>query len=121
MTYGGTTPLSVSLNVPVDREQLPWTDCPISTAGKSLTWPEPRTAQNCHMIAPGCRFSHCGLFKWERDGMLKVRFLNKRACVWMETGVMALFVLVQEKTGPKVGGELLLPRGEEHGKFLNSK
>lgn len=40
--------------------------------------------------------SNCGLFKWERDGMLK------------------------EKTGPKIGGELLLPRGEEHGKFLNS-
>ncbi|XP_041636310.1 protein MCM10 homolog [Cheilinus undulatus] len=40
--------------------------------------------------------SNCGLFKWERDGMLK------------------------EKAGPKIGGELLLPRGEEHGKFLNS-
>lgn len=38
----------------------------------------------------------CGLFKWERDGMLK------------------------EKTGPKIGGETLLPRGEEHAKFLNS-
>lgn len=41
--------------------------------------------------------SNCGLFKWERDGMLK------------------------EKSGPKIGAELLLPRGEEHGKFLNSK
>ncbi|XP_048011859.1 protein MCM10 homolog [Megalobrama amblycephala] len=40
--------------------------------------------------------SHCGLFKWERDGMLK------------------------EKKGPKIGGELLLPRGEEQAKFLNS-
>ncbi|XP_075064755.1 protein MCM10 homolog [Mixophyes fleayi] len=40
--------------------------------------------------------STCGLFKWERDGMLK------------------------EKSGPKIGGETLLPRGEEHGKFLNS-
>ncbi|XP_061570375.1 protein MCM10 homolog [Cololabis saira] len=40
--------------------------------------------------------SNCGLFKWERDGMLR------------------------EKAGPKIGGELLLPRGEEHGKFLNS-
>ncbi|KAM6895616.1 protein MCM10 homolog [Xenentodon cancila] len=40
--------------------------------------------------------SNCGLFKWERDGMLK------------------------EKSGPKVGGELLLPRGEEHAKFLSS-
>ncbi|KAM9845836.1 protein MCM10 homolog [Aulostomus maculatus] len=40
--------------------------------------------------------SNCGLFKWERDGMMK------------------------EKTGPKIGGELLLPRGEEHGQFLNS-
>ncbi|XP_053718940.1 protein MCM10 homolog [Synchiropus splendidus] len=40
--------------------------------------------------------SNCGLFKWERDGMLK------------------------EKAGPKIGGELLLPRGEEHGRFLNS-
>ncbi|XP_039617214.1 protein MCM10 homolog isoform X2 [Polypterus senegalus] len=40
--------------------------------------------------------SNCGLFKWERDGMLK------------------------EKTGPKIGAELLLPRGEEHAKFLNS-
>ncbi|KAK2858790.1 hypothetical protein Q5P01_003410 [Channa striata] len=39
--------------------------------------------------------SNCGLFKWERDGMLK------------------------DKSGPKIGGELLLPRGEEHGKFLN--
>ncbi|XP_075713524.1 protein MCM10 homolog [Rhinoderma darwinii] len=40
--------------------------------------------------------STCGLFKWERDGMLK------------------------EKSGPKIGGETLLPRGEEHGKFLKS-
>ncbi|KAF7658348.1 hypothetical protein LDENG_00014030 [Lucifuga dentata] len=40
--------------------------------------------------------NNCGLFKWERDGMLK------------------------EKKGPKIGGELLLPRGEEHAKFLNS-
>uniref|UniRef100_A0A3Q2Y775 Protein MCM10 homolog n=1 Tax=Hippocampus comes TaxID=109280 RepID=A0A3Q2Y775_HIPCM len=40
--------------------------------------------------------SNCGLFKWQRDGMLK------------------------EKTGPKIGGELLKPRGEEHAKFLNS-
>uniref|UniRef100_A0A673B2U3 Protein MCM10 homolog n=1 Tax=Sphaeramia orbicularis TaxID=375764 RepID=A0A673B2U3_9TELE len=43
-----------------------------------------------------CTHHNCGLFKWERDGMMK------------------------EKTGPKIGGELLLPRGEEHGKFLNS-
>uniref|UniRef100_A0A8C4JY80 Protein MCM10 homolog n=1 Tax=Dromaius novaehollandiae TaxID=8790 RepID=A0A8C4JY80_DRONO len=40
--------------------------------------------------------SICGLFKWERDGMLK------------------------EKKGPKIGGETLLPRGEEQPKFLNS-
>uniref|UniRef100_A0A8C0VE45 Protein MCM10 homolog n=1 Tax=Cyanistes caeruleus TaxID=156563 RepID=A0A8C0VE45_CYACU len=40
--------------------------------------------------------SYCGLFKWERDGMLK------------------------EKKGPKIGGETLLPRGEEQPKFLNS-
>ncbi|KAM7157247.1 protein MCM10 homolog isoform 3-T5 [Molossus nigricans] len=40
--------------------------------------------------------SNCGLFKWEKDAMLK------------------------EKTGPKIGGETLLPRGEEHAKFLNS-
>ncbi|XP_019062630.1 protein MCM10 homolog isoform X3 [Fukomys damarensis] len=40
--------------------------------------------------------SNCGLYKWERDAMLK------------------------EKTGPKIGGETLLPRGEELGKFLNS-
>ncbi|XP_072311310.1 protein MCM10 homolog [Eucyclogobius newberryi] len=46
---------------------------------------------------PNKNCSNCGLFKWERDGMFK------------------------EKTGPKIGGELLLPRGEEHGKFLNSK
>eukprot|EP00066_Takifugu_rubripes_P022557 XP_011611823.1 PREDICTED: protein MCM10 homolog [Takifugu rubripes] len=46
---------------------------------------------------PNKHCSNCGLFKWERDGMLK------------------------EKTGPKIGAELLLPRGEEHGKFLNSK
>nr|XP_023673530.1 protein MCM10 homolog [Paramormyrops kingsleyae]XP_023673531.1 protein MCM10 homolog [Paramormyrops kingsleyae]XP_023673532.1 protein MCM10 homolog [Paramormyrops kingsleyae] len=39
--------------------------------------------------------SNCGLFKWERDGMIK------------------------EKSGPKIGGELLLPRGEEQPKFLN--
>ncbi|KAG6932387.1 minichromosome maintenance 10 replication initiation factor, partial [Chelydra serpentina] len=38
--------------------------------------------------------SACGLFKWERDGMLK------------------------EKKGPKIGGETLLPRGEEQPKFL---
>ncbi|XP_075868239.1 protein MCM10 homolog isoform X1 [Nelusetta ayraudi] len=41
--------------------------------------------------------TNCGLFKWARDGMMK------------------------EKAGPKIGGELLLPRGEEHGKFLNCK
>ncbi|CAL1568710.1 unnamed protein product [Knipowitschia caucasica] len=46
---------------------------------------------------PNKHCSNCGLFKWERDGMFK------------------------EKSGPKIGGELLLPRGEEHGKFLNSK
>uniref|UniRef100_A0A8D0C088 Protein MCM10 homolog n=1 Tax=Salvator merianae TaxID=96440 RepID=A0A8D0C088_SALMN len=40
--------------------------------------------------------SNCGLYKWERDGMLK------------------------EKKGPKIGAETLLPRGEEHAKFLNS-
>ncbi|KAJ7329528.1 hypothetical protein JRQ81_015702 [Phrynocephalus forsythii] len=40
--------------------------------------------------------SNCGLFKWERDGMLK------------------------EKKGPKIGAETLLPRGEEHAKFLTS-
>lgn len=40
--------------------------------------------------------SHCGLFKWERDSMFK------------------------EKKGPKIGGELLLTRGEEQPKFLNS-
>ncbi|XP_030072184.1 protein MCM10 homolog isoform X2 [Microcaecilia unicolor] len=40
--------------------------------------------------------STCGLYKWHRDGMLK------------------------ERTGPKIGGETLLPRGEEHSKFLNS-
>ncbi|CAM4483080.1 protein MCM10 homolog [Caretta caretta] len=40
--------------------------------------------------------SACGLFKWERDGMLK------------------------EKKGPKIGGETLLPRGEEQPKFLTS-
>ncbi|KAH0616432.1 hypothetical protein JD844_027520 [Phrynosoma platyrhinos] len=40
--------------------------------------------------------SNCGLFKWERDGMLK------------------------EKKGPKIGAETLLPRGEEQAKFLNS-
>ncbi|KAM4812123.1 LOW QUALITY PROTEIN: protein MCM10 homolog [Urocitellus parryii] len=39
---------------------------------------------------------NCGLYKWERDGMLK------------------------EKTGPKIGGETLLPRGEEHAKFMSS-
>ncbi|XP_066490058.1 protein MCM10 homolog [Tiliqua scincoides] len=37
---------------------------------------------------------NCGLFKWERDGMLK------------------------EKKGPKIGAETLLPRGEEQPKFL---
>ncbi|XP_026779649.3 protein MCM10 homolog [Pangasianodon hypophthalmus] len=45
---------------------------------------------------PTLACSNCGVFKWERDGMLK------------------------EKNGPKIGGELLLPRGEEHSKFLNS-
>ncbi|KAL7827996.1 hypothetical protein AOLI_G00311480 [Acnodon oligacanthus] len=45
---------------------------------------------------PSTACSNCGLFKWERDGMLK------------------------EKNGPKIGGELLLPRGEEQPKFLNS-
>ncbi|XP_040611446.1 protein MCM10 homolog [Mesocricetus auratus] len=45
---------------------------------------------------PNKHCSNCGLYKWERDGMLK------------------------EKTGPKIGGETLLPRGEEHARFLNS-
>uniref|UniRef100_A0A3P8ZN06 Protein MCM10 homolog n=1 Tax=Esox lucius TaxID=8010 RepID=A0A3P8ZN06_ESOLU len=39
--------------------------------------------------------SNCGLFKWERDGMLK------------------------EKSGPKIAGELLQPRGEQP-MFLNN-
>uniref|UniRef100_A0A672SD85 Protein MCM10 homolog n=1 Tax=Sinocyclocheilus grahami TaxID=75366 RepID=A0A672SD85_SINGR len=50
----------------------------------------------CLARMPHGACSHCGLFKWERDGMLK------------------------EKKGPKIGGELLLPRGEEQPKFLNS-
>lgn len=33
MTCGGTMQLSGSSNVPVVTEQLPWTDCPINTAG----------------------------------------------------------------------------------------
>uniref|UniRef100_A0A674A4K0 Protein MCM10 homolog n=1 Tax=Salmo trutta TaxID=8032 RepID=A0A674A4K0_SALTR len=40
--------------------------------------------------------SNCGLFKWQRDGMLK------------------------EKSGPKIAGELLQPRGDEQPKFLNN-
>ncbi|XP_051544756.1 protein MCM10 homolog isoform X2 [Myxocyprinus asiaticus] len=50
----------------------------------------------CLARMPHGACSHCGLFKWERDGMFK------------------------EKKGPKIGGELLLPRGEEQPKFLNS-
>ncbi|KAF4114804.1 hypothetical protein G5714_005027 [Onychostoma macrolepis] len=50
----------------------------------------------CLARMPHGACSHCGLFKWERDGMLK------------------------EKKGPRIGGELLLPRGEEQPKFLNS-
>ncbi|XP_043093009.1 protein MCM10 homolog isoform X2 [Puntigrus tetrazona] len=50
----------------------------------------------CLARMPHGACSHCGLFKWERDCMLK------------------------EKKGPKIGGELLLPRGEEQAKFLNS-
>lgn len=50
----------------------------------------------CLARMPHGACSHCGLFKWERDGMLK------------------------EKKGPKIGGELLMPRGEEQPKFLNS-
>ncbi|XP_026887887.2 protein MCM10 homolog [Electrophorus electricus] len=45
---------------------------------------------------PSTACSNCGLYKWERDSMLK------------------------EKNGPKIGAELLLPRGEEQPKFLNS-
>lgn len=40
--------------------------------------------------------SNCGFYKWEWDGMLK------------------------EKIGLKIGGEILLLRGEEYVKFLNS-
>ncbi|KAI2665533.1 hypothetical protein H4Q32_021851 [Labeo rohita] len=50
----------------------------------------------CLARMPHGACSHCGLFKWERDGMLK------------------------EKKGPKIGGELLMTRGEEQPKFLNS-
>lgn len=54
----------------------------------------------CRAVAltrlPKKHCQNCGLFQWERDGMLK------------------------ERKGPKIGGELLLPRGEEHGKFLSS-
>ncbi|XP_022526967.2 protein MCM10 homolog isoform X1 [Astyanax mexicanus] len=50
----------------------------------------------CLARLPTAACSNCGLFKWERDGMLK------------------------EKKGPKIGGELLLTRGEEQPKFLNS-
>ncbi|XP_076861062.1 protein MCM10 homolog [Brachyhypopomus gauderio] len=45
---------------------------------------------------PATACGNCGLYKWERDGMLK------------------------EKNGPKIGAELLQPRGEEQPKFLNS-
>ncbi|XP_063073853.1 protein MCM10 homolog [Engraulis encrasicolus] len=45
---------------------------------------------------PNVACSNCGQFKWERDGMLK------------------------EKNGPKIGGELLMTRGDEQPKFLNS-
>ncbi|CAL8242533.1 unnamed protein product [Merluccius merluccius] len=45
---------------------------------------------------PNKHCSNCGVFKWQRDGMLK------------------------EKKGPKIAGELLQPRGEEQAKFLNS-
>lgn len=84
-----------------------------------------------------CRSSNCGLFKWERDGMLKVKSLLFRSfkerkqkknriihCCERNRPDVALdvfFFFLQEKAGPKIGGELLLPRGEEHGKFLNSK
>ncbi|XP_065121752.1 protein MCM10 homolog [Paramisgurnus dabryanus] len=50
----------------------------------------------CLARMPHGACSHCGLFKWERDSMLK------------------------ERKGPKIGGELLLTRGEEQPKFLNS-
>ncbi|KAF7693973.1 protein MCM10 homolog [Silurus meridionalis] len=50
----------------------------------------------CLSRFPTAACSNCGVFKWERDSMLK------------------------EKNGPKIGGELLLPRGEEHSRFLNS-
>uniref|UniRef100_A0A2K6FYB0 Protein MCM10 homolog n=1 Tax=Propithecus coquereli TaxID=379532 RepID=A0A2K6FYB0_PROCO len=56
-----------------------------------LAWVRP--TGDGHSWSP---MDNCGLYKWERDGMLK------------------------EKTGPKIGGETLLPRGEEHAKFLNS-
>ncbi|CAL8385368.1 unnamed protein product [Gadus morhua 'NCC'] len=45
---------------------------------------------------PSKHCSNCGLFKWQRDGMLR------------------------EKKGPKIAGELLQPRGDEGPKFLNS-
>lgn len=50
----------------------------------------------CLARIPNQPCSNCGQFKWQRDGMLK------------------------EKNGPKIGGELLLPRGEEQPKFLGS-
>jgi len=69
-------------------------------------------------------FSNCGLFKWERDGMLKVTSPTRRrhrAVVEEQSGDhAALLFVLQEKRGPKIGGELLQPRGEEHGQFLNS-
>ncbi|KAG7215877.1 hypothetical protein INR49_021858 [Caranx melampygus] len=80
--------VNVSSSVRVDREPSLWTDCHTNTAGVQR-----RRIMTMMMLF--C-FSNCGLFKWERDGMLK------------------------EKVGPKIGGELLQPRGEEHAKFLNS-
>lgn len=121
MTCGGTTRLSVSSSAPVDREPWPWADCLINTAGES---PGGSGNTGGHTsVTNACRFSRCGLFKWERDGMLKVPALVLLCrSADGDAELMALFVFwAQEKTGPKIGGELLLPRGEEHGKFLHSK
>ncbi|MEQ2190955.1 hypothetical protein XENOCAPTIV_016256, partial [Xenoophorus captivus] len=40
--------------------------------------------------------------------------------VHMGRAVREPLLQTKEKTGPKIGGELLQPRGEEHAKFLNS-
>ncbi len=90
-TTTGMTPSNASSNAPAVRERSAWHGCHMEPAGEGylylcVTFYKRRLITYwhfnrlifviacCNNINVTFHFSHCGLFKWERDGMLKVQF-----------------------------------------------